>query len=122
MKALTSTLVAVLIVLMGRPVLSQQRTADLAYVPDGHERQVLDIYTPEANSKVPAPVVFWIHGGGWQVGDKSDVGLKPKLFTERGFVFVSTNYRLLPEVTMDELIRDVAKSLAWAQEHRGIRG
>ena len=43
--------------------------------------------------------MFWIHGGGWQVGDKSDVAEKPKVLTERGFVFVSTNYRLLPEVT-----------------------
>jgi acetyl esterase/lipase len=57
--------------------------------------------------------MFWIHGGGWQVGDKSDVALKPKVLTERGFVFVSTNYRLLPDVEMDVLIRDVAKSLGW---------
>jgi acetyl esterase/lipase len=44
--------------------------------------------------------------------------LKPKVLTERGFVFVSTNYRLLPEVEMDVLIRDVAKSLGWV--HRNI--
>ena len=62
--------------------------------------------------------MFWIHGGGWQVGDKSDVGLKPKVLTERGFVFVSTNYRLLPEVEMGELIGDVAKALGWV--HRNI--
>ena len=34
-----------------------------------HERQVLDIYAP-TNGK-DLPVVFWIHGGGWQAGDKS---------------------------------------------------
>jgi acetyl esterase/lipase len=62
--------------------------------------------------------MFWIHGGGWQAGDKSDVALKPKVLTERGFVFVSTNYRLLPDVEMDVLIRDVAKSLGWV--HRNI--
>jgi acetyl esterase/lipase len=62
--------------------------------------------------------MFWIHGGGWQVGDKGDVALKPKVLTERGFVFVSTNYRLLPEVDMGELIRDVARSLGWV--HRNI--
>ena len=55
---------------------------------------------------------------GWQVGDKSDVALKPKALTERGFVFVSTNHRLLPEVEMDELIGDVARSLGWM--HRNI--
>jgi acetyl esterase/lipase len=62
--------------------------------------------------------MFWIHGGGWQAGDKSDVALKPKALTERGFVFVSTNYRLLPEVKMDELIGDVARSVGWV--HRNI--
>ncbi|NLS93835.1 MAG: alpha/beta hydrolase [Planctomycetaceae bacterium] len=62
--------------------------------------------------------MFWIHGGGWQAGDKGDVALKPKVLTERGFVFVSTNYRLLPDVEMDVLIRDVAKSLGWV--HRNI--
>ncbi|MHC4632887.1 MAG: carboxylesterase family protein, partial [Planctomycetota bacterium] len=68
-------------------------TSDIPYVKNGHERHVLDIYTPEEPAGKPLPVMFWIHGGGWQVGDKSDVALKPKVLTERGFVFVSTNYR-----------------------------
>src|SRR5678816_4631896 len=36
---------------------------------------------------------------------------------DKGFVFVSTNYRLLPDVDMGTLIRDVAKSFAWVQKH-----
>jgi arylformamidase len=68
------------------------------------------------------PVVFWIHGGGWQVGDKTDVQIKPRVFTDRGFVFVSTNYRLLPNVEMDVLIRDVAKSLGWVHKNISIHG
>ncbi|MCH8302717.1 MAG: carboxylesterase family protein [Proteobacteria bacterium] len=90
---------------------AQKLTSDIPYVENGHKRHVLDIYTPEEPAGKSLPVMFWIHGGGWQVGDKSDVALKPKALTERGFVFVSTNYRLLPEVKMDELIGDVAKSL-----------
>ena len=49
-----------------------------------HERHVLDIYTPEKATDRKLPVMFWIHGGGWHVGDKSDVALKPKVLTERG--------------------------------------
>ena len=67
---------------------------DIRYGPE--ERQVLDVYAPAAAKGLP--VVFWIHGGGWQAGDKSDVGVKPAMFTDRGFVFVSTGYRLLPKV------------------------
>ena len=89
--------------------------ADISYIENGHERHVLDIYTPPGASNLP--VVFWIHGGGWQVGDKSDVKLKPQWFMDKGFVFVSTNYRLLPTVDMGALIGDVAKSFSWVQKH-----
>lgn len=92
---------------------AQELTANIPYVTNGHERQVLDIYTSSKATSDSRPVMFWIHGGGWQVGDKGDVALKPKALTERGFVFVSTNYRLLPAVTMDVLTRDVAGALGW---------
>jgi acetyl esterase/lipase len=85
-----------------------------------HERQVLDIYAPEGAKELP--VVFWIHGGGWQTGDKSSVQLKPQAFVEKGFVFVSTNYRLLPEVDMATIISDIAKSLHWVHEHIAEHG
>jgi acetyl esterase/lipase len=89
--------------------------ADVRYVENGHARHVLDIYAPP-NAK-NLPVVFWIHGGGWQTGDKRDVELKPQWFMDKGFVFVSSNYRLLPEVDMGTLIRDVAKSFGWVEKH-----
>lgn len=95
------------------PSMAQELTSDIPYVEGGHERQVLDVYTPGGAAEGGRPVLFWIHGGGWQAGDKGDVGLKPRVLTERGFVFVSTNYRLLPDVAMEELIRDVARSLGW---------
>jgi acetyl esterase/lipase len=110
--------IALPILFLCNPVNAQKLTSDIPYVENGHQRQVLDIYTPENPSGGSLPVMFWIHGGGWQVGDKSDVALKPKVLSERGFVFVSTNYRLLPEVEMDVLIRDVARAFGWV--HRNI--
>ncbi|HEX5102939.1 MAG TPA: alpha/beta hydrolase [Pirellulaceae bacterium] len=90
-------------------------------VPYGElERQVLDIYAPP-NAK-DVPVVFWIHGGGWQTGDKSSVQLKPQAFVEKGFVFVSTNYRLLPSVEMETIFRDIAKSIRWVHDHIAEHG
>src|SRR6185437_5974631 len=89
-------------------ILSEARAQDVKRnIPYGpHERHVLDVYSaPGAKGR---PVVFWIHGGGWQVGDKSDVQRKPQVFVEKGFVFVSTNYRLLPGVDMATIVRDVA--------------
>lgn len=96
----------------------QNLTSDIPYADPAHERQVLDIYAPDGAKDLP--VVFWIHGGGWQTGDKTDVQIKPRVFARRGFVFVSTNYRLLPHVEMGVLIRDVARSLGWV--HKNIAG
>lgn len=99
---------------------AQKVVSNIPYVENGHKRQVLDIYTPEKPAGKSLPVIFWIHGGGWQAGDKSDVALKPKVLVDRGFLFVSTNYRLLPEVGMAELMGDVARSLGWV--YRNIAG
>lgn len=118
MRSSTCFVTAVLFLSTDSTVIAQELTPDVPYVENAHERQFLDIYTTGEPSKRNRPVVFWIHGGGWQTGDKSDVALKPRVLTERGFVFVSTNYGLLPKVQMEELISDVAKSLAWV--HRNI--
>ncbi len=88
---------------------------DIPYADPAHERQVLDVYSsPGAKDR---PVVFWIHGGGWQMGDKSSVQIKPRFFVDKAFVFVSTNYRLLPSVDMETIVRDIARSIHWVHDH-----
>lgn len=58
-------------------------------VPYGsHPRQVLDVY--QAESDKPTPVVFYIHGGGWQAGDKK---INPNAFLAKGISVVAINYR-----------------------------
>jgi arylformamidase len=93
---------------------------DIPYADPPLERQVLDVYAPTGARDLP--VVVWIHGGGWQTGDKSSVQVKPKAFVGKGFVFVSVNYRLLPQVVMGDIIRDVAKSVGWVHRHIAEHG
>ncbi|MFM7128342.1 MAG: alpha/beta hydrolase, partial [bacterium] len=106
---------ASLLMLFALAANAQTVKKDIAYASPAADRQILDIYAPDGAKNLP--VVFWIHGGGWQAGDKSDVGVKPKYFMDKGFVVVSTNYRLLPKVDMGTIIRDVAKSLGWVHKH-----
>ena len=98
---------------------AQRVTRDIPYATV-HERQVLDVYAPTGAKDLP--VVFWIHGGGWQTGDKSMVALKPKAFMDAGFVFVSINHRLLPTVDMGAITRDVASALGWVHKHIATHG
>jgi acetyl esterase/lipase len=96
----------------------QPTAADVRYGPE--KLQALDVYAPAGARNLP--VVFWIHGGGWQRGDKAEVQRKPQAFIEKGFVFVSTNYRLLPDVEMGTLVRDVAKAVGWVHQNIAEHG
>jgi len=99
---------------------AQDVKRNIPYADSAHERQVLDIYSPRDAKNLP--VVFWIHGGGWQTGDKSSVQLKPQVFMDKGFVFVSTNYRLLPDVDIATIFRDIARSVHWVHDHIAEHG
>src|SRR4051812_27467019 len=93
-----------LVAVLASAGLAQAQTVkrDIPYAGAQDDKRTLDVYAPAGAKDLP--VVFWIHGGGWQTGDKSDVKLKPQAFMDKGFVFVSVNYRLLPAVDMGTLI------------------
>jgi acetyl esterase/lipase len=57
---------------------------------------MLNVYMPKKGSN--SPMVVWVHGGSWAFGDKDNVLNKAEYFTARGYVFVSINYRLSPDV------------------------
>ena len=93
---------------------------NLAYAEPQEPSRTLDVYN-STDSKND-PVVVWIHGGGWQAGDKSDIAAKPWAFIDHGFVFVSVNYRFIPKVTMKQLAQDVAKAIGWSHDHAKTYG
>ena len=83
----------------------------------GDPAQRMDVYLP-AQGTARAPVIFMVHGGGWSRGDKamrSVVQNKVARWVPRGFVLISTNYRMLPGTRPIEQARDVARALAVAQ-------
>jgi len=87
----------------------------IPYAEPKNERQMLDVYAPAKGKDLP--VVLWIHGGGWRAGDKSSVQKKPQAFADKGFVFVATNYRFVPKVTVTEMTGDIAKAIRWVHDH-----
>ena len=86
--------------------------ADLAYGP--HERHRLDVYAPQSMSGA-APVLVWLHGGGFIRGDKrarANLGLWG---AREGFVTVLPNYRLAPESRWPSGAEDVVAVWRWLQ-------
>jgi acetyl esterase/lipase len=102
------------------PLLAQAGVVktDISY--GDHPLQKLDLYLPDAPSK--APVMVYIHGGGWAKGDKAAVGLKPAFFNGKGWIFVSVNYRLLPEGKHPANVGDVALALAKVHDQVAEKG
>lgn len=111
------TTLAASILLFASPILAADPLIhrDLAYVEPKTERQTLDVYVPSTGKD--HPIVVWIHGGGWRYGSKSGVQKKPQAFVDNGFVFVSINYRFVPQVTVKEMTGDVARAIRWVHDH-----
>ncbi|WDQ99795.1 alpha/beta hydrolase [Devosia sp. J2-20] len=79
-------------------------------------RHRLDVYAPEARGAA-APVVFFIYGGGWNRGERSDYQFVGRALAARGFVAVIADYRLVPEVQYPGFLEDSAKALKWVQDN-----
>jgi len=85
---------------------------DLAYVPDGHERQKLDLYLPEQNnSDGPLPLIVWVHGGAWLSGSKENC---PSVrFLRQGYAAASINYRLSQHAIFPAQIEDCKAAIRY---------
>ncbi|MFY9588939.1 MAG: alpha/beta hydrolase [Actinomycetota bacterium] len=95
-----------------------ERVRNISFGPYGR-RSLLDVYRHK-DHPTGAPVLFFVHGGGWtlSVSDKDRQG-KPLMlhFASRGWVCVAANYRLSPRAAWPSHIIDVKSALAWIREH-----
>lgn len=89
---------------------------DVAYVPEGHARQKLDLYLPEAGSE-PHAVIIWIHGGAWRGGDKANCPPLRQGYVQRGYAVASLNYRLSGDAVFPAQIEDCKAAVRWLRAH-----
>lgn len=104
---------------------------DQAYGADAHQR--MDVYMPSrrtrdvgrdpdrARERVSLPVILMVHGGAWRFGDKAAASVVDQKVAhwvvQRGVVFASVNYRMLPLADPLAQADDVARALAHVQDH-----
>ena len=92
-------------------------------LPRRLDRQKLDVFSPKGACN--RPVVIFVHGGGWMIGDKNMFGLYRgvgRFLASKGYVAVLVNYRLSPGVKHPEHVRDVARAFAWMRRHIAEHG
>lgn len=90
--------------------LAQQPAQTVRYGADA--LQSLDYW--HADRKGPAPLVVFVHGGGWKRGDKDNATGPYKVahYTGEGYAFASLDYRLVPDATVEQQAQDIADGLA----------
>lgn len=81
---------------------------DVAYGPD--PRQRLDIL-PAAGGGAPA--ILFFHGGYWTGGAKESRRFPATVWNAHGVAWVSVEYRLTPAVTLDDVVADARRAVAW---------
>jgi len=93
-------------------------TKNIDYWGDGDHRHRLDIYRARRTAPERAPVMVYVHGGAWVMGEKREQG-KPMMheLVARGWVCVAINYRLSPKATWPAHIVDAKRAVAWVKAH-----
>lgn len=84
------------------------------YVTDAGESLDVDVLTPQGGAD-DAPVMMYIHGGGWTSGSPDDAALYAGRFAQDGYVVVSVAYDLstADQATWDVAPQQVACALTW---------
>ncbi len=93
---------------------------DIEYArPNGYSL-LLDLYLPERVLDRGAPVVVWVHGGGWKNGSKE----KPKAawLAEEGYAVVSINFRLTDVAQWPAQIDDCREAVRWVRRNASVFG
>ena len=78
---------------------------NLAYLPNGHERQKLDLYLPpQSEGSAPLPLIVWVHGGAYRGGSKENC--RSARFLHHGYAAASINYRLSQHAVFPAQLED----------------
>jgi arylformamidase len=93
-------------------------TLDIGYGPG--PRQRLDVFPASGSSlrsEGLAPVLLFVHGGGWRTLDKSVYSFIAPPWSALGAVTVLPSYGLLPEVPLWRMVEEVREAIAWVDAH-----
>ena len=76
----------------------------------------VDLYLPR-DRRAPAPLVVWLHSGGWRIGNRKRAPDLSRHFAARGFAMASIDYRLSREALFPAQLHDVRAAIRWLRVH-----
>ncbi|GJM37151.1 MAG: hypothetical protein DHS20C19_05180 [Acidimicrobiales bacterium] len=88
------------------PTNAREVRRDVEYGPDPYHRY--DLYLPADDG---APLIVYLHSGGWIGGDRSYVPPMVLRFLELGYAVASVEYRIAPDSTFPEPVEDVKRAI-----------
>ena len=87
---------------------------DVRYAADKNPRHTLDLFRPKYPRSKSMPCIVFIHGGGWQRGNKMGGGdVVMPFVTSQRFVGVSVTYRLSGEAKWPAQLHDCKAAIRW---------
>ena len=103
------------------PSVQAEALKDIAYAQADNDQQTLDIYRPDRAGE-NQPVVVYIHGGAWILGDKALSRQDISAYNDRGVILVSVNYRLAPKFKFPANISDIHTASHWVKDNIAAYG
>lgn len=91
---------------------------DLSYGPHP-ERNRLDLYLPPGATR--APVILWLHSGGWYSGGRGNGG-PARALVERGYAVAAVAYRFSGDAVFPAQIEDCQRAIRWLRAHATEHG
>ena len=90
------------------------KVKDIPYIDDGNQYHKFDVFYPDGKiAKEGLPVIIDIHGGGWMYATKDLNEYYCMELAKKGYCVFSISYRLVPDVTVNEQIKDCTEALAF---------
>lgn len=100
------------------PMYQLPHARDIAYGPHPDER--LDLFP--VPGRPDAPLFVFIHGGYWRGLQKEDSVFMGETFTERGISVASINYQLAPDASLEEIVAQCRRAVAWLYKNGTDQG
>jgi acetyl esterase/lipase len=86
-------------------------TSDIVYATHATGPLHLDLHRPAGKGR--APVLVFLHGGGWARGERPKSWTGFKRFVEAGYAVVSVQYRLSGVAKAPGAVQDARCAMAW---------